>query len=78
MRTLELPSDLVEQIEVFRQRRGPYWAKELAKLLQQELNLTEWDEEVRRPGPDAERLSDQDAERLAVQAVREARRERKP
>ena len=78
MKTLELPNNLVEQIEAFRQRRGQSWASELAKLLRQELSLTEWDEEVRRPGPNAERLSEQDAERLAVQAVREARRERKP
>ena len=77
MKTLELPDGLAEQIESFRQRRGQRWAEQLAKLLQQEETLSEWDEEVRRPGPEAAQFSEEEAERLAVREVREARRERK-
>ncbi len=76
MKTLELPDGLAAQIESFRQRRGQRWAEQLEKLLQQEVTLSEWDEEVRRPGS-AARFSEEEAERLAVQEVREARRERK-
>jgi hypothetical protein len=76
MKTVEIPDSLAEQIEAFRQKRGQGWAKELERLLQQEIRIGEWDQEVRRPGSKAARLSEEEVERLAVEAVRAARRER--
>ncbi len=75
MKTLELPDELAEQIESFRRRRGQGWAEELEELLRQDLALTEWDEAIKQPGPKAAELSEEEAERLAVEVVREARRE---
>jgi hypothetical protein len=69
MKILELPDSLAEQIEAFRQRRVPGWAKELEKLLRQEAQLAKWDEEVRRSGPKAALLSEEEAERLALEGV---------
>ena len=73
MKTLELPDELAEQIEFFQQRRGQSWAEELEALLRQ-LALTEWDEALKQPGPKVAELSEEEAERLAVEGVREARR----
>ena len=74
MTSVELPDSLAEQISAFRQQRGPNWAEALENLLL-EADLMEWDEEIRKPGPKASRLSEEEAERLAVQVVREARRD---
>ena len=40
--------------------------------------MSAWDEEVRRAGPEASRFDEQEAEHLAVQTVRETRRDHKP
>jgi len=69
-----LPNDLSKKIAAFKRARGRNWAKELEKMLDKAVQLSAWDAEVRKPGPKASQISEKEAIKMAVDAVRTARK----
>lgn len=77
MKILELPEDVFAELESYRRRRRLSRAEALKEVLRQAQLEEEWWQEISRPGPKAARVSEEEAERLAVEGVREVRRVRR-
>jgi hypothetical protein len=71
---LVLPNDLSKKLSAFKRARGRNWAKELEKMLDEAVQLSAWDAEVRKPGAKAGQISEKEAIKMAVDAVRMARK----
>jgi hypothetical protein len=69
-----LPNDLSKKLSAFKRAKGRNWAKELEKMLDEAVQLSAWDAEVRKPGPKASQISEKEAIKMAVDAVRTARK----
>ena len=74
---LELPEDVFAELELYRRRRRLSRAEALKEILRQAQLEEEWWREISRPGPKAADISEEEAERLAVEGVREVRRARR-
>jgi hypothetical protein len=78
VRTLKLPDELFAKIEVYRRKKGISRAAALAELIGDASLVQQWWEAIlERPrGSSPQTLDEADA--LAVEAVRATRRERRP
>ena len=71
-----LPSEINKKLEAFKRAKGRKWAKELEKMLDEAVQLSDWDAEVRKPGTKASKISEKQAVQMAVDAVRQSRKKR--
>jgi hypothetical protein len=69
-----LPDDLSEIIAALKKARGKDWDKELEKMQDEDVQLSDWDAEGRMSGPKASQISEKEAIKMAVDAVRTARK----
>ncbi|AWR85264.1 hypothetical protein [Meiothermus taiwanensis] len=69
-----LPEEINKKLEAFKRIKGRRWVKELEKILDEAVKLSNWDAEVRKAGAKASKISDQQAVQMAVEAVRKARK----
>jgi hypothetical protein len=67
---VELPEKLALELELFRRRKGQAWADELLDLLREQ----SWNEQIFEASPASEKLSEEEADDLAVGLVRRARK----
>jgi hypothetical protein len=79
MKMVEIPDAAFEELEALRRAKGITRAEALAQAISESLQqakfIEEW--ESREPTAAAAELSDDEVERIAVEAVREARRARR-
>jgi metal-responsive CopG/Arc/MetJ family transcriptional regulator len=79
MKTVEIPDAAFEELEALRRAKGVTRAEALAQAISESLQqakfLKEW--ESRKPTSAAAELSDDEVERVAAEAIREARRARR-
>lgn len=71
-----LPDEIAQKLEAFKRAKGRRWRKELEKMLDEAVQLSAWDAEVRKPGANAGQINEKQAIRMAVDAVRSARKKR--
>ncbi len=71
-----LPDEIAQKLEVFKRVKGRKWRKELGKILDEAVQLSAWDDEVRKPGAKANQVDEKQAIRMAVDAVRMARKKK--
>lgn len=71
-----LPKEVSKKLEAFKRAKGRRWIKELEKILDEAMQLSDWDAEIRKPGAKASKISEKQAIQMAVDAVRQARKKR--
>lgn len=72
-----LPEAIRKKLEAFKRAKGRKWVKELEKILDEAVQLSDWDAEVSKPGAKASKISEKQAVQMAVDAVRQARKKRR-
>jgi metal-responsive CopG/Arc/MetJ family transcriptional regulator len=77
MKTLEVPENLFEQFEAYRRSKHVSRSEAFKELLQQARLEEKWWREMKRRPAGAPELSEDEADALAVEAVREYRRSRR-
>jgi hypothetical protein len=77
MKTVEIPDAAFRKLEALRRAKKVTRAEALTQAINQAAEVMRWERDIERRSSKAAQLSGEEADRLATEVVREARRKRR-
>jgi hypothetical protein len=78
MKSVEVPDAIFQKLEALRRAKRITRAEALAQAIDEASDILAWERDLERRGAKAAQLMGEEADRLATEVVREARRSRRP